>query len=144
LTVIPYSSQSFPNEIFDNGAGGTAGITIKLNSGTNEIGLGIADSDPVTVTLQALGLNGNPLGNAFSVKIPENTINPGNGYFAIWDSSYDIGGLKILQTSSSADNSGLAIDDLQVAPTPEPTSYVLAGAGLLALGLTSLRRKFNR
>jgi hypothetical protein len=141
LTVEPYSTQSFPNDVVDNGVNGVANISIKLSTGSNEIGIGIADSDPVSITLQALGLNGSALGSAFSVTLPSNTINPYNGYFAIADSGYAIGGLEILQTSANASYSGLAIDDLQVAPTPEPASFVLAGAGLMAFGLTRLRRK---
>lgn len=143
LTVVPYSTQSFPNEVFDNGAGGVADISIKLATGTNEIGIGIADSDPVSITLQALGLNGAALGSAFSVTVPTNTINPYNGYYAISDTGYLIGGLQILQTSANANYSGLAIDDLQVAPTPEPASFVLAGAGLLAGAFMRFRRKTN-
>lgn len=141
LTVVPYSTQSFPNEVFDNGVNGVADISIKLSTGTNEIGIGIADSDPVTVMLQALGLNGSTLGSAFSVTIPANTVNPYNGYYAITDTNYMIGGLQILQTSANTSYSGLAVDDLQVAPTPEPASFVLAAAGLLAFGFTRLRNK---
>jgi hypothetical protein len=141
LTVRPYSTQSFPNYVADNGVDGVADISIKLRAGVNEIGVGIADSDPVSITLQALGLNGSTLGSAFSVTLPSNTINPYNGYFAIADSGYAIGGLEILQTSANPSYAGLAIDDLQVAPTPEPASFVLAGAGLLAFGLIRLRRK---
>lgn len=143
LTVLPYSNQSFPNYIFDNGANGTANISITLGTGTNEIGIGIADSDPVSITLQALGLNGSVLGSAFSVTIPTNTSNPFNGYYAITDTGYMIGGLEILQSSGNASYSGLAVDDLQVAPTPEPASFVLAGAGLLAFAFTRLRKKAN-
>jgi hypothetical protein len=95
------------------------------------------------VTLQELGVNGLALGSPFSVTIPENTVNPGNGYFAISDTGYAIGGLEIIQNSANANNSGLAIDDLQVAPTPEPTTCFLAGAGLLAFGISRLRRKSN-
>ena len=141
LTVLPYSTQSFPNEIFDNGINGTANLSIKLSTGSNEIGIGIADSDAVSVTLQALGLNGLALGSAFSVTIPANVSNPYNGYYAISDTGYAIGGLQILQTASSSSYSGLAIDDLQVAPAPEPASFVLAAAGLLAFGLTRRRKK---
>jgi hypothetical protein len=143
LTVLPYSNQSFPNYVFDDGANGAANISIKLGTGTNEIGIGIADSDPVSITLQALGLNGSALGSAFSVTIPTNTINPYNGYYAISDTDYMIGGLQILQTSTDPSFSGLAIDDLQVAPTPEPASFVLAAAGLLAFGFTRLRKRAN-
>ena len=144
LTVIPFSTQSAPNEIFDNGANGTATISLKLSHGTNEIGIGIADADPVTVTLQPLDLNGSPFGSAFSVTIPADTDNPFNAYYAIADTGYTIGGLEVLQTSADPSFSGLAIDDLQVGPIPEPASLLLAGAGFVAFGLICLQKRRNK
>ena len=143
MTVLPFSTQSSPNEVFDGGANGTADISIKLSYATNEIGIGIADADPVTVMLRALDLNGSPLGGAFSVTVPQDTGNPFNGYYAITNTGYTIGGLEILQGSADASFTGLAIDDLQAAPTPEPGSLVLAGAGFVAFGLTRLRKRLS-
>ena len=140
LSVIPFSTQSFPNEIFDASPDGSANITILLNRPTNEIGLGIADSDPVTISLQPLGAGGTDLGSAFQVGIPTDTINPGNGYYAVSDPNFGIQGLQILETSGDPSFSGLAIDDLQVSPAPEPATLTFA-AGVLALGIGAWRRR---
>ncbi len=43
LNVIPYSSQSAPNELFDDSAGGSANITITTASGESAFGVGIAE-----------------------------------------------------------------------------------------------------
>jgi hypothetical protein len=127
LSVIPFSSQSFPNELFDNGAGGTANLFIRLAGGVQGIGVGIADSDAVTIHLQALDSTGTAFGTLFSATIPENTVNPGNGYFVVSDTTPDIFGLQITQSVSSINNSGLAIDDVQ--STPEPASWMLLVSG---------------
>ena len=97
LSVIPFSTQSFPNELFDNGAGGSANLAIRLASGVMAIGVGIADSDAVTINLQALNSSGVAFGTLFNVTIPENTVNPGNAYFVVSDTSPDIFGLQITQ-----------------------------------------------
>lgn len=142
LTVLPYSTQSAPNELFDGSPNGTANITIKLASGASSIGIGIADSDPFSVTLQALTAAGTDFGSPFSVTIPDTGVNSGNGYFYISDTSNDIYGLQILQSSGSVNNSGLAIDDLQfVAAAPEPSSYALFGAGAVLLALLRKRSR---
>lgn len=140
LTAIPFSTQSSPNELFDGSPNGTANITIDLASGVSSIGIGIADSDPFAVTLQALAANGTALGSPFTVTIPSSGVNSGNGYFYISDTSNDIFGLEILQNTGNVNNSGLAIDDLQFAASaPEPSTYALFGAG--AIGLALLRRR---
>jgi hypothetical protein len=142
LTAIPFSTQSSPNELFDGSPNGSANITINLASGASSIGSGIADSDPFSVTLQALGFNGAALGSPFSVTIPTSGVNAGNGYFAIEDTTNDIFGLEILQNGQSINNSGLAIDDLQFAATaPEPTTYALFGAGAVLLALLGKRKR---
>jgi hypothetical protein len=142
LTAIPFSTQSSPNELFDGSANGTANITINLAAGASSIGIGIADSDPFSVTLQALAANGSAVGSPFTVTIPGSGVNSGNGYFAIEDTTTDIFGLKILQASASMSNSGLAIDDLQFASTaPEPTTYALFGAGAVWLALIGKRKR---
>jgi hypothetical protein len=142
LTVYPFSTQSGPNYLYDGSGDGTADITIKLGGGVNAIGVGIADSDPVSIILQALGQNGLALGQAFTIDLAstESQINTGNGYYVISDSSADIYGLRILQTSSDPANfSGLAIDDIQV--TPEPGSMMLFGSGMAFLGSLRLRKR---
>lgn len=143
LTAIPFSTQSSPNELFDGSPNGTANITIDLAAGASSIGIGIADSDPFAVTLQALAANGSALGSPFTVTIPSSGVNSGNGYFFISDTSSDIFGLKILQNSGSVNNSGLAIDDLQFASTstPEPATYALFGAGAILLALVGKRKR---
>lgn len=141
FTVLPFSTQTVnPNELFDNGPNGVANITIATAFATDAIGVGIADSDPVDIELQALGLGGADLGSPFSVTIPENTVNPGNAYFVIEDSTRDLYGIQILQTTGNPNYSGLAISDVQVVP--EPASLPLMAGALAAMaGLVSRRRK---
>lgn len=140
LLVEPFSTQTSPNELFDNNGNGSADITIRTNA-TNQVAIGIADSDGVTVMLQALNANGTALGSAFSVTLPTDGANPGNGYFAVSDSSYDIYGLQILQPSTDANFSGLAIDDLRVTAAPEPFSCGLLGAASLLFVVGRLRKR---
>jgi hypothetical protein len=141
LIVLPYSTQTNPpNELFDNSPNGTANITISLTSGVNAIGVGIADSDsPVNIMLQALGAGGSSLGSPFAVTIPEITVNPGNGYLVVEDTTADIRGLQITEIVGSANYSGLAIADVQVAP--EPSSWVLLAGGLAMIGFYRLLKR---
>jgi hypothetical protein len=140
LTVLPFSTQTVnPNELFDNGPNGVADITIATNFGATAIGVGIADSDPVTIDLQALGAGGVDLGSPFLVTIPENTVNPGNGYFVVTDSIPEIYGLEITQSVSSANFSGLAISDVQA--TPEPATLPVVGAVMAIIGFAWRRKK---
>ncbi|HEY6330528.1 MAG TPA: PEP-CTERM sorting domain-containing protein [Blastocatellia bacterium] len=140
LLVDPYSTQSNPNFLFDNSSTGTTNITISLTHGVNAIGVGIADSDsPANIMLQALGAGGVNLGSPFAVIIPENTVNPGNGYFVVEDTTADIDGLKITETDGGPSYSGLAIADVQVAP--EPSSWVLMAGGLAIIGLYRLVKR---
>ena len=136
----PFSTQSFPIELFDNSSNGTANTTITVAGGVSAIGVGIADSDPVTITLQALGAGGVALGSSFAVTIPENTVNPGNGYFVVQDTTADIFGLHITQSVGSANFSGLAIDDVQ-DPTPEPSTFLLVAAGALLIASSRVRKR---
>ena len=76
----------------------------------------------------------------FAVTLPTGGNNPGNGYFTVSDSKYDIYGIQISQPVGNANYSGLAIDDLQVAPTPEPASLALLGVGAILLGVLRSRR----
>jgi len=142
LVVSPYSTQSGPNELFDNSSDGSANIKIVLTKGTNEIGIGIADSDGVPVTIEALSSTGAVLGTLSST-MPNNTVNPFNGYFVASDGgNYDIYGLAILQASGNAASfSGLAIDDLQVNPTPEPATLAMFGVGAVLLGAFRVRAR---
>jgi hypothetical protein len=142
LTAIPFSTQSSPIELFDGSPSGTARIMINLANGVSSIGIGIADSDPFAVTLQALAANGTALGSPFTVMIPDTGVNSGNGYYAISDTSNDIFGLEIVQNSGGVNNSGLAIDDLQFAASaPEPSTYALFGAGAVFLALLRKRKR---
>jgi hypothetical protein len=144
LIVEPFSTQSNPNFLFDNSPNGSANITISLAFGTAAIGVGIADSDsPTNIELQALGAGGVDLGSPFSVTIPETTVNPGNGYFVVEDTTADIHGLQITQTDSGADYSGLAIADVQ-AVVPEPSSFLLVPGALAIIGFWRLRKKSRR
>jgi hypothetical protein len=140
LTVLPYSTQTVnPNELFDNGPNGVADITIATNFATTAIGVGIADSDPVTINLQALGAGGVSLGSPFVVTIPEDTVNPGNGYYVVTDSIPAIYGLEITQSVSNANFSGLAISDVQ--SVPEPATFPAMGAIMAIIGFAWRRKK---
>jgi hypothetical protein len=140
LEVLPFSTESAPNELFDTSAAGSANITIDDTLGVTAIGVGIADSDPVTIFLQALNADGTAFGSLFSVTIPETGTNSGNAYFVIEDTTSDIYGLQITQpVGNAASFSGLAIDDVQVAP--EPSSFVLLAGGIAILGALRLRKR---
>jgi len=144
--VYPYSTESGPNELFDNSVDGSADIDIDYAPGATAIGVGIADSDitaggsPVTIYLQALNSSGAGFGTLFSVTLPETDPNPGNGYFVIEDTTPDIYGVQITQpVGNSALYSGLAIDDVQVAP--EPSSFVLLTAAAALFGAFRMRQR---
>jgi hypothetical protein len=151
LVVYPFSAQSGPNELFDNTTDGSSNVIISLSSGVTAIGVGIADSDdlsvccsssdPVGITLQALGLGGGNLGSAFTVTTPEtNPDTAGDGYWAVEDPTAEIYGLEI--STPATDEGGLAIADVQA--TPEPSSFLLlmGGAAMMAMiGSYRLRKK---
>ena len=147
LTVISGSSQSSknsPNELWDdtidNAPGdGSANILIQYAPGTAALGFGIADFDPVLITIQPLAQDGSNLGSAFTINPQNNLIpsEPGNGYYVVEDSSADIFGVLITQ-AGGANNSGLAIDDVAVAP--EPSTLMLFATGIAILGFLRLRR----
>jgi hypothetical protein len=152
FSVLPYSTQNPatpPNELLDDGSNGTADTTITTDFGTTAIGVGITDSDddpasgnPVSIYLQPFGIGGtsDPLGLAFDITIPPDSLGNSDGYFAVEDSTPDIYGLEITQPLGNADFSGLAITDVQVAP--EPASLPLMAGALLAMaGLVWRRRK---
>ncbi len=137
VQVIPYSTQSGPNELYDASSIGAANLTIALTSGVEGIGVVIADSDltnagaPVTITLEALGLSNANLGT-FNVTIPETGANPGNGYFVVQDTTPGLFGLNITTAgNTNGSDSGLAIDDVQVTPEPSSYSLLISGAALL-------------
>jgi hypothetical protein len=130
-----------PNEIYDTSSNGTANLTLQLTSGTNEIGVGVADSDGVTITLQALTASGATFGSIFTENLKTTADVNGDSYFVIADTAYDIYGFKILETVGNSNYSGLAIGDVEVAPTPEPAAFALLGTGLAILGGLRLRKK---
>ena len=147
LTVLPYSTQSGPNELYDASLDGSAHITLSLASPTSAVGFGIADSDPVSLTVQAIGAGGVLLGSPFTENLAttESSINTGNGYYLLRDTSSDIYGFVLTQAAGDAvDYSGLALDDVQIAPTPEPSTLTLMGLGVSSvLGLASRRRNMQ-
>ncbi|HEY7303676.1 MAG TPA: hypothetical protein VH601_06170, partial [Bryobacteraceae bacterium] len=71
------------------------------------------------------------------INLPTTTQNAFNGYFAFDDSTADIRGISVVQSRdlSGSSPSGLAIDDLQVAPEPERLVLVAASALLVVLSL---------
>jgi hypothetical protein len=140
LIVEPYSTQSYPNFLFDDSPDGTADITISLSQANSAIGVGIADSDyPANIQLQALGAGGVDLGSPFPVTIPETTENPGNGYFVVEDAANDLYGLQITETDSGPYYSGLAIADVQIAP--EPSTFPLLAGAMAIMGYWRLRKR---
>lgn len=139
LQVVPYSTQTAPNEVFDTSADGSANITINFSASQGVVGIGIADADPVTIFLQALDKGGNPLGSDFGVTLDPGSANPYNGYFVVSDTTDDIYGLQITQPIGNPNYSGLAIDDLQLAP--EPATFALFGIGAALFGIGRLRRR---
>jgi hypothetical protein len=147
LYVIPFSSQSAPNELYDNGAGGSANLTISLAGAVNAMGVGIADSDadasgsPVNIFLQALNSTGGNLGAVDEITLPETGSNPGNGFFYVTDTTSEIFGIRITQSVGNPSLfSGLAIDDVAVAPEPS-TFLLLIGGGLAMIGSSRLRKR---
>ena len=142
VEAIPFSTMyNTPNEMYDAGSNGTADLTLSLATGTNGLGIGIADDDGVSITLQALGANGKALGNPVVENTGLTTDVNGNSYFTITDTGYDIFGVTITQSVANANYSGLAVGDIEVAPAPEPAAFGLLGAGLALIGGLSLRRK---
>ena len=140
LYAIPFSAQTAPNELFDNSAEGSANITVESPFAESGFGVGIADSDPVTITLQALGAGYVPLGPADVITIPETGGNPGNGYYYVTDTTNELYGFTITQALSDPSYSGLAIDDVQ-AVTPEPSTFLLMAAGAAIFGAWRLRKR---
>jgi len=143
LVVLPNSTQIAPNELFDNSSNGTANITISSSYPVCAIAVGIADSDNVMVTFQALGAGGVDLGSPFTVSVlaTGSQTDPGNGYYVVEDSTAIIWGLQITQPVGNPSYSGLAIDEVQT--TPEPPSFVFMASGLLALLFFASFRRLN-
>ena len=130
LYVYPYSSQSAPNYLSTQD--GLGGLTITFTNLTNIVGIGVLESDGGTVTLEALGASGNMLGS-FNEVVSSTGNTPYNAYYILQDPTNDIKSFEITSTGA------FAVDDLQFAP--EPTSFLLGGAGLGLLGLLRLRRR---
>ena len=141
LYAIPYSAQTAPNELYDNSAEGSANITVTTPVGLGGFGVGIADSDPVTITLQALGAGDVAFGAPDVITIPETGGNPGNGYYYVEDTTPDLYGFTITESASDPSYSGLAIDDVQAA-TPEPSTFLLLlSAGAAIFSAQRLRKR---
>ena len=140
LDAIPFSAQTPVNELYDNSAAGSANITVSTAVGQYAFGVGISDSDPVTISLQALGAGGVALGAPDVITITETGGNPGNGYYYVTDTSAELFGFTITQSQSGPSFSGLAIDDVQAA-TPEPSTFLLLSAGAAILASRRLRKR---
>ncbi len=133
--VVPYSGQSQPNYIgaldFSN-----IDILITLTQPTSGIGVGLLAGSSNNFTLRALGGSNNLLGS-YSVTVPSNGLSAFNAYYVITDTAATIKTLEI------AGNGG--IDDVQFlsgsASIPEPASFALLGAGLVGVGVCSMKRK---
>lgn len=147
LLVDPLFEQGpTPNELFDEGAGGTADIKISLAGGSSYIGVGLSDFDSdIDVTLQALNSTGGDLGPAFNVTTDVlaaelSSVNAGQTYFLVEDNNPNIYGLLITQTDSNVNNSGLAIADVQAAPEPSSLAFMIGGI-MAIIGCSRLRKK---
>ena len=130
LEAFPFSSQSAPNYISTQS--GTGGILISFTHPTNNVGIGILESDGVSDTIEALDASNNILGS-FTVTVPTTGKTPYNGYWALVDPTQDIKSFEILSTGK------FGIDDLQFAP--EPANLFLAGAGVLFLAAFACWRR---
>lgn len=141
LFVQPYSTQSEPDFVTNGNAitNGEADITLALSHSVSFIGVGIGDADGVPITLNLLGASGTIASE--TINLPTDTQNPYNGYYAFLDTTADITGLSIIQATdlTGSSPSGLAIDDVQFAP--EPGSFLLIGAGGLALAAFRFRKR---
>lgn len=132
---MPYSGQSQPNYIgpldFSN-----IDILITLAQPTSEIGLGLLAGSSNNFILRALGASNNVIGS-YSVTVPADGVSAFNAYYAIQDTAATIKSLEVIG------NGG--IDDLQFlsasASAPEPASFALLGAGLVAVGVLSNRKR---
>jgi hypothetical protein len=154
LLIYPFSDQTAGGiELFDPGAtnpstctststcDGTANITVALAGGVNDLAVGLSDFDnPVTVTLNVLGAGGAVLDSVDeSIPVETATGTTGQTYFVAEDTTEDIYGLQILQTTVT-DGSGLAL--AEVAATPEPSTFLLlVGGGMAMIGATRLRKR---
>ncbi|HEY3940781.1 MAG TPA: PEP-CTERM sorting domain-containing protein [Bryobacteraceae bacterium] len=134
LNVLPFSSMSGPNEIGTAGPTYAGDILITLSAPTNEIGIGIASDGSTSVTLKATTVGGVVTTETIS-SVSATPLGNFDGYYVFSDPSFDLASLEIISSQN------LAIDDLQFAPTPEPASLTLLGAGAGLLGLAGLRRK---
>ena len=121
-------TQSYPNYVgTGGGVGWSMDTTITLAFATNQIGIGLAG--PGTVTLTAYDVNGNVVeGSTFAFAT--------NDYWYFTEATYDIQSLRIQAGF-------IAIDDLQFnAGTPEPSSLLLLGSGVVGLA-GYLRRRLS-
>ena len=130
LEVFPYSSQSAPNYVSTQS--GTGGILITLASLTNNVGIGILESDGLSDTIEALGASNNVLAS-YTVTVPLSGKTPYNGYWALVDPTQDIKAFEIISSGQ------FGIDDLQFAP--EPGNLLLIATGAIFLAVVCLRRK---
>ena len=86
---------------------------------------------------------------ADSVAHSTSTNTPPNGDWTIYSGSFIATGTstRLLFASTSASNTpsgGILLDDVIVLPIPEPSTFVLAGLGLLSLGFAVRRRNGHR
>jgi hypothetical protein len=128
LVIRPTSTQSAPNELFANSGNGTADITINPDNNVSAIAFGIADPDPVNLTVNVVTTSG-IVPFQIDLRSTEDPTNPGNGYYEFQDNVKDILAVEILQTTAAPSFAGLAIDDVQYAPEPGALGLLLfAGA----------------
>jgi hypothetical protein len=85
---------------------------------------------------------------ATSVSHSTSTNSPPNGDWILYSGAFTATGTstRVLFTSTSASNSasgGIILDDVNVQ-VPEPSAFVLAGLGLLGMGIVARRNKYRR
>ncbi|HZZ71388.1 MAG TPA: PEP-CTERM sorting domain-containing protein [Pirellulales bacterium] len=86
---------------------------------------------------------------ADSVSHSTSTNSPPNGDWILYSGNFTATGTstRLLFASTSASDSpsgGIILDAVSVQPVPEPGAFVLAGLGLLGLGMIVRRNKYCR
>ncbi len=129
------------NALGDPGSAGQNGIPLDIGFSSNlsAISLVFATADfgsPSPLTLSAYE-DGTAVGNAVQTGIVPDGFTFPEGEIAFEGAAFN----RVVLSSTAPD---FIIDDVAVAPVPEPRSALVMGLGLLALGFIRFRRKTAR